>query len=118
MGYSSTVKAVYAQESMLQLLQACQGDAGNLGNGWGDRTPGNTYYFFERGRENADGSITGTVYKCIEGAPTCKAIGGVRIDPEGVVVRWPTSSKNNRSMSYQYSQVQYAVKHQLGVVSW
>lgn len=47
-----------------------------------------TQYFFERGRENADGAITG---KLMEMLPDdyCQSVGRVRIESDGTITRFP-----------------------------
>ena len=44
--------------------------------------------FWEIGRENADGSITGKVWKSID-AGHCLPAGSFKISPDGKVVRFP-----------------------------
>ena len=78
-------------------------------------------YFFERGREQADGAITGTLMIMVDasGAPYkivsvpttleaklfgatvedtgyCKKAGNVRIEPDGTITRFPAMSKADR----------------------
>ena len=45
-------------------------------------------FFFERGKENTDGAITGTLYKMLPN-DMCRKVGNVRIDPDGMVRRFP-----------------------------
>jgi hypothetical protein len=52
-------------------------------------------YFFERGRENADGAITGTVFLMLPGDMARKA-GTFRIEPDGTVRRFAGLSATNR----------------------
>ena len=60
-------------------------------------------YFFERGKENPDGAITGTLYKMpddggVTVAPlmtskgTCRKMGSVRIEADGLITRFPRVS--------------------------
>lgn len=46
-------------------------------------------YFFERGREQADGSITGELMQFSPDENTCTVAGRVKIAPNGVIVRFP-----------------------------
>jgi len=46
-------------------------------------------YFFERGRENEDGSITGSVWKIDPATNHCRRSGGVKIAPCGRLERFP-----------------------------
>ena len=45
-------------------------------------------YFFERGREQADGAITGTLMLVLDDEH-CRKAGNVRIEPDGMVRRFP-----------------------------
>lgn len=51
--------------------------------------------FFEYGREQADGSITGTVYKFVDATRVVPA-GSVKVNADGKVVRFPLLSKAMR----------------------
>lgn len=58
-------------------------------------------YFWEIGRENDDGSITGTIYELIQVispndrcmSRSCKKLGSFKIDSQGKIVRFPGLSK-------------------------
>jgi len=45
-------------------------------------------YFFERGREQEDGAITGTLMVMLP-EDLCKSVGSVRIEPDGTITRFP-----------------------------
>lgn len=45
-------------------------------------------YFFERGRENRDGAITGTVYRFLEDGVHVRKAGSVRIEKNGAITRF------------------------------
>lgn len=45
-------------------------------------------YFFERGRENEDGAITGKLMVMLPD-DYCQSVGSVRIEPDGKVKRFP-----------------------------
>lgn len=49
-------------------------------------------YFFERGREQADGAITGTLMMMLDG-DYCRRAGRVRIEPDGTLTRFPALRK-------------------------
>ncbi len=53
-------------------------------NGWYYR--GN-HYFYEVGRENYDGAITGSVYKLFNNNTSIKKIGTFKIEPDGYVIK-------------------------------
>lgn len=48
--------------------------------------------FWETGRENEDGAITGTVWAMV-GEDRCNRVGGFRIEPNGKVTRFPRISR-------------------------
>jgi hypothetical protein len=87
MGYSATTKASFVLDEIIG--NASQKVRGVLemenNNCW---RFGGKLYFFERGSENADGSITGTVFR-MDGE-LAKPTGTVRIEPDGTIVRFPT----------------------------
>lgn len=45
-------------------------------------------YFFERGQEQDDGAITGTLMVMLPD-DMCKSVGSVRIQPDGTIARFP-----------------------------
>lgn len=46
-------------------------------------------YFFERGREQSDGAITGQVFRFVDSDRVVRAT-SFRIEPDGTVSRYPT----------------------------
>jgi len=102
MGYSCT-KAAVDTLTRIEAAYRVEG-SGNVMH------MGRHYSFFERGRENADGSITGRlvdinidpsiaasdVFKAIEHG-TCRIAGSVKIDADGIVVRFPHMPRNVRT---------------------
>lgn len=52
-------------------------------------------YFFERGREQADGAITGTLMLDTQDGH-CRKAGSVRIEPDGSISKFPALSKDER----------------------
>lgn len=81
MGYSATSEAFKALE---EVTKFCVENTGEL-NTWkhNDR-----YFFYEVGRENADGAITGSI---VEMTPkqTVRGKSSFRIEPNGDVTRFP-----------------------------
>ena len=69
---------------------------------YGDPATGNTLvlkgarYFFERGRENVDGAITGTLFMELPDN-YARAAGTFRIDADGTVARFPKLSAVERA---------------------
>ena len=91
MGYSYSAKAGYVLDELIVQLQATnqKPDGGN------DYYSGSAHYFYEHGREQADGAITGTVWK-YTGEKYCKRSGTFRIEPNGKISRFTGSNKNQR----------------------
>jgi len=104
MGYSCTVKADMVLEALYTQLQAT-GPA-KVANGW---TVGKREYFFEQGRENTDGSITGTIREVI-----CKLAyhrGSAKINHDGKISRWPSSTKAQRESAMIAGLVKFHSEH-------
>ena len=65
--------------------------------------------FYEVGRENADGAITGTVWKPYAADPSrVVKRGGFRIEPDGTVSRFPGLKKAVREAATAYAKARYA----------
>jgi len=56
---------------------------------------GGRTYFYEIGRENGDGAITGTVLEDL-GYNTARRIGSFRISPTGEITRFPRLKQGQR----------------------
>lgn len=80
MGYSCTVDASNAL-AVVGHFYATNGNPNIL-------TIRGTEYFFERGRENGDGAITGILMESLPG-DLCRKVGTVRINPDGSIARFP-----------------------------
>jgi hypothetical protein len=52
-------------------------------------------YFFERGREQSDGAITGTLMLMLPD-DYCRKVGTVRIEPDGRITRFPKLSATEK----------------------
>jgi hypothetical protein len=88
MGYSCTKSA----DDTLKLIGATYALDGNpnilkIGSG---------VFFFERGREQADGAITGKLMECLPN-DLCRSVGSVRIAANGYIVRFPGIRANVRT---------------------
>lgn len=91
MGYSCNAKAAYVMDEISAMCVKSTGSS----NTW---THGKNKYFYERGRENDDGAITGSVWKFVmhNGEERVRRSGSYRINGDGVVQRFPTMSANVR----------------------
>lgn len=110
MGYSCTVKADYVLDALLIQLQSA-GNENNSSNTW---TKDGQTYFFERGREQPDGAITGRIYR-FEPDNMCKLIGNGRIDADGDIPYFPTSKQVQRDSAMTAGLIKY---HELHGGSW
>jgi hypothetical protein len=64
--------------------------------------------FWEVGRENADGAITGTVWKPWSHDPSrVVKKGGFRIEPDGTVTRFPGLSVEERREAAAWAKKRY-----------
>ncbi len=87
MGYSCRAEA----GSTLDKISAKCRAQGGSSNQYTDPKTGKSY-FYEVGRENSDGRITGSVHLMSPNG-TCRQSGTFCISPEGVVVRGPAWMK-------------------------
>ena len=82
MGYSCRQSADKAHDVILRAVT----DPAGSSNTWEFR---GVRYFYETGREQRDGAITGTVWRFLADDSHVRRAGSVRIDPDGRLVRWP-----------------------------
>ena len=84
MGYSCSAKASYVEQAIMNAITDPVGPC----NQW---TNNGKVYFTERGREQHDGAITGTVMvqtKVVDGKIHCKNGGSLRIEADGTITRF------------------------------
>lgn len=90
MGYSATVLAL-DEVKRWDAFCIAQTGSQNVYLSAGDA------YFYEVGRENSDGAVTGSVWRFLGrfDAPssTCQRAGTFRVNPDGSVARWPVGLK-------------------------
>jgi hypothetical protein len=66
---------------------------------------GASTFFYEIGRENADGSITGTLFENVD-ANHARKYGSFKIHAEGVIVRFPGIKQNQRvSLKFKFDEL-------------
>lgn len=94
MGYSCTTKAMKTFDELIIQLKAAGRKTGKE-NGWGKN---GFEYFHEIGREQKDGAITGIIYKHIDNG-FCRKAGSFRIEPDGIITRFSTSTKVQREVA-------------------
>ncbi len=103
MGYSCTAKADFALNAMIVQLKAASSKEIEQSNAWEYKGQD---YFFEQGREQDDGSITGTVVSF-----TGYTVGSVRIDSEGIVKRWAKSTAIQRTAATDAGNARYGLAY-------
>ena len=91
MGYSCSTKANMVLDSLLVLLQSSCPEI-NSSNTWEKKS---IKYFYEIGKENIDGAITGKVQRFV-GDNLCKVAGSFRIESNGKITRFTGSTKQQR----------------------
>jgi hypothetical protein len=98
MGYSCTKAA----SDMLGLIRHTFTD-GQTSNGL---RIGAATFFYEIGRENADGSITGTLFENVDESHA-RRYGSFKIHAEGVIVRFPGIKNNQRiTLKFKFDELQ------------
>ncbi|KKM03424.1 hypothetical protein LCGC14_1774580 [marine sediment metagenome] len=97
MGYSCTAVASNVLEFMLSDL------AKNVGNGTSNGWFNNgCEFFFEQGKENDDGAITGSIYRLLNNQ--CFRAGSVRIAPDGIIERFGHIPHSLRTITEAHRQ--------------
>lgn len=104
MGYSYNARAGFALDKLGEILRGPDtADRKASSNGIA-RTGG----FWEHGREQADGSITGTVWKpWAQDVTRVTRAGSFKIDPEGRVLRFPGTTPAERAAAEAFSEAEY-----------
>jgi hypothetical protein len=95
MGYSCTTIASMTLDALVEIIRDT--DASNVYRG----------RFFERGRENSDGAITGTIWKYVD-ADHVRREGGYKITAEGKILRFPGTTKDERKLAEQTGKARFA----------
>lgn len=106
MGYSFTAKAGYTLDAIATMIGA------NTSNGMPDGG------FYETGREQVDGAITGTVWKPCASCGTIQNVpchvtrrGSFRINPDGTVKRFPGLARKLLNRAEQTGAARYVEIH-------
>lgn len=99
MGYSSSAYASYTMVAVADLLR------GKLDTNNGIERNGG---FWEIGRENWDGAMTGTVWKMLPDGVRARRAGTFRIEADGHITRFPTLTKAERLACEKAGQERYA----------
>ena len=109
MGWSCTAMACYSLESITRQLQERGKDSIDSQTGWKYK---GSEYFYECGREHADGSITGAIWKKAEISGDkfdhfIRRAGSLKIAGNGEIIRFATSTKAMRNLAKADADVKY-----------
>jgi len=96
MGYSCTAKAHFTMDGIDSCLDKINANKFKHNN---------NEYFYEIGKENSNGAITGTIWK-IDG-DYCKRVGSFRINRDGKIIRFPYLSKRKKIYAELYGKYLY-----------
>lgn len=113
MGYSCSAIAGMAAEKLESMLNESNPPPDGASNSW--RAADGRLYFFERGRENTDGAVTGSIYRMepdlnagVPGRFFAHKVGSARIDPDGKIIRWPTASAEYRRAAEAWAAAEFS----------
>ena len=107
MGYSYTAKAGFVLDALGVILRG-QNPSSNMI----EKTGG----FWETGREQPDGAITGTVWRPWEKDPSRVVnAGSFRIEPDGRISRFPGTTKAERMAAESVGATEYTKRYGDGI---
>lgn len=94
MGYSCTAIAHMTLDALMDIVR--------------DTESSNVYRgrFFEQGRENSDGAITGTIWKYVD-ENHVRREGSYKISAEGKIVRFPGTTKDERNLAEKTGKARF-----------
>jgi len=96
MGYSCSTKAMESFDQIVIQLKAA-GKKTEGSNTWGKN---GIVFFHEIGREQKDGAVVGSVTKIYDPVRSyCKKAGSFRVESNGKITRFPTSTKIQRKVA-------------------
>ena len=100
MGYSSSAKASMVLDALMAIVR--------------DTPSSNVYrdHFYEIGRENGSGAMTGNVWRFTSGKygddkRMAVRAGSFRIDADGKIKRFPATTKEERAVAYAAGMARY-----------
>jgi hypothetical protein len=106
MGWSASALAINVHEALNDVLQRGGSDDRNSANVW---VRENRHYFWETGRENDDGAVTGTVMGQWQNDPSRYIkVGSFRIEATGKITRFPTSTAAERREAEETGKKKFA----------
>ena len=105
MGYSCAAKASMVHSALLKELKKTD-PTDQTQNVW--ISPVDRAKFMEeRGRENADGAITGTVFRFMLDGQHIRKAGSYRIEPDGKITRFPGTQAKQREAAEAAGKAEY-----------
>ena len=93
MGYSASTKAFNSLEALIIQLKSASPETEST-NSW---MVGYKKYFYEIGKEQRDGAITGIVWRYF--GERVRKSGGLRIERSGKIIRFPSSTITQRHVA-------------------
>ena len=98
MSYSCSALAMDTVDALKAQFQEGEGKV-VASNGW---KKNGTEYFMEIGKEHRDGAVTGQVHKIKAGF--CYPAGSFRVEPNGTIKRFPTSTAAQRKKAQEMAK--------------
>ena len=110
MGYSCSAKADYVLKALITQLQSASSKEVLTSNSWIYK---NTEYFYEIGKENKFGDITGKVMRSFnkDGTDLCKYVGNFHIDSDGDIWYFPTTERSRRDSAITSGLIKFHEVH-------
>ncbi len=113
MGYSYTAMAGFTLDAISAILRDEVREDEIVPAAPGSKVGSNSILrnggFWETGREQADGSITGTVWKAYAPDPSrVTKAGAFKITPDGRIAFFPGTTKSERKWAYGWAVRKYA----------
>jgi hypothetical protein len=113
MGYSYSVKAGLAYDYVLSILRANEPLDGPS-NTW--HKDGKAYFEECSRRSHSCGKVTSTVYR-IDPGNLAHKVGGILIEGDGTVVRWPGTTAELRKSAKDVAEFRYNERYRVKIDS-
>ena len=113
MGYSCAAKAGLVLDAIVRITERASDPTsdGMSGGGFYNSLPGGRWW--ERGRENGDGAITGTIWGMRPDGQHCFRIGGFKITAEGRITQFPGLTKEQKAEAMEEGAAEYRRRYEV-----